>query len=565
MRTTFASAVGGAPAKLGVRAVGGAAGFRQLLERLGPTYVKIGQFLALRPDLIARDYSDELMRLLDQAQPFPWPQARATIEADLGADLYDRFAHVDPRPVAATSFAQTHLARLHDGSEVAVKVRRPGIAERVERDLSRAGVFARVVQASGLKLIIDPSELLEELGHLLMQELDCTNELRNIARLRRLTEDSPYERIPMPYPELSGPRVLTSEYLRGIPFSELLASARSGVDADHRRLERLGLDPEGLARALIASVLRQLFTYRFFHADVHPGNLLALPDGRIGFIDFALCDELDPRVRERQLNYLVAANSQDVEIMFDALLDILVPGEDTDVAAFRRDFAAETRRWISRIRPDDDDPIARLAGNGAAAANGTATNGAAAGVGGAGAVRDDDTVVAQWMMGTMRIVRKHGLQLPPRVVSMYRTMLTIESVAVGLGAKADIRSVGAHYFTRLRIEEEVRALGPDRFGPTLSSVLGLMRDGPRQLQRVLTDLSEGRLSMTMAVDEVPRTAAAWRRRTRLVSTSILTVGLSVLLAAGNLPTAAGVSLETPIAIVLTLLYVSAFLQWRRMR
>jgi ubiquinone biosynthesis protein len=552
------------------RLVGGAAGFRQLLERLGPTYVKIGQFLALRPDLISRDYSDELMHLLDRMPPFPWEQAKQTIEEDLRCDVREIFAQINPRPVAAGSLAQTHIAQLHDGSEVAVKVQRPGIADRVRRDLSRAKFFARVLQSSGVKLVISPVELLDELSHWMTQELDFENELGNITRLYELTEDSPFERIPRPYAEISGPRVVTSEYLRGIPFSELLTSLRAPSRAERDRIERLGIDIDSLASALISCVLRQIFVYQFFHADVHPGNLLALPGGRIGFIDFGLCDALDERIRERQLNYLAAAHSQNVDLMFDALLEILVPGDDTDVAAFRRDFAAQTRRWMSQIQPKrrqrTGDEVMRI--DVSAVANGNAArNGHPPGDDITGEDHDgiDESNVAQWMMGTMRTVREHGLQLPPRVLSMYRTMLTVESVATGLGADADIPSVGEHFFTRLRIQEEIRALGPDRLQPTLSSAFALMRDGPRQVQRILTDLSEGRLAMTMSMDEVPRTARAWRRRTRLVATAILTVALSTLIAAGNLPVIAGVPLATPVGIVLTGLYLSALVQWRRMR
>jgi ubiquinone biosynthesis protein len=556
------------------RIVGGAAGFRQLLERLGPTYVKIGQFLALRPDLLSRDYSDELMRLLDHVEPYPWGDARATIEADLRCDLREFFAHVNPRPVAAGSLSQTHLARLHDGTEVAVKVQRPGVAERVERDLSRAKVIARVLQKSGIGLVISPTELLDELSHWMTQELDFQNELSNIVRLYDLAEGSPYERIPRPYAELSGTRVLTSEYLRGIPFSELLASLSSGSEAERERIERLGIDLDALARSLIACVLRQIFEYQFFHADVHPGNLLALPDGRIGFIDFGLCDQLDDRIRERQLRYLTAAHSQDVDLMFDAILDILVPGDDTDVAAFRRDFAAQTRRWMSRLQRDPEPPVNDDLVHVAPSRLVAPRNLGRRSRPGAGAsdrgdheegVRSEDSRTTEWMQRTMRTVRAHGLQLPPRVMSMYRTMLTAETVAGWLSDDAHIPSVGGNFFARLRIQEQIRSFGPDQLAPTAGTLLELMRDGPRQVQRVLTDLSEGRLSMTVSVDEVPRTARAWRRRTRLMTTAILTTGLSTLLAAGTLPVIAGVPLSLPLAIALAGFYVSALVQWRAMR
>ncbi|HEX8054619.1 MAG TPA: AarF/UbiB family protein, partial [Thermoleophilaceae bacterium] len=200
---------------------------RELLERLGPTFVKVGQYLALRPDLIPQEYCDELLRLLDRVPPFPWEEARAIIEDELG-EIGHAFAEIDAKPLAAGSLSQAHRARLHGGGEVVVKVQRPGVREAVRRDLGRARTIARVLELARVPLVVEPRELVTELRAWMLQELDLERELANMQKLRELAADSEIMRIPRAYPDLSGKRVLTAEYIHGMPLSTLLGSLRTG-------------------------------------------------------------------------------------------------------------------------------------------------------------------------------------------------------------------------------------------------------------------------------------------------------------------------------------------------
>ena len=535
-----------------VKLAGNAGAFRQRLERMGPTFVKLGQFLALRPDLVPEDYSRELMNLLDSAPPFEWERAKSIIEEDLGRPTRELFAHINPAPIATGSLAQTHVARLRDGSEVAVKVRRPEVHEQVRRDLKRADVIANLLDRSSLSLIISPRELVEEVGWWLEQELDFRRELRNLKRLRTLAAGSPLERLPRPYASLSSERVLTCEFLRGIPLSEVLASVNSGSEEELARVRRLQIDRETLASTLVAAVLRQIFKYRFFHADVHPGNLLVLPNGRIGFIDFGLCDELDESVREGQLEGLTAAYSGDVDEMFDAIVKVLQPGANTDVAAFRRDFAAHTKTWLSRVQasasidpPRDGADIAML---------------------GEPVERDDEeetgSPVGRWMLGTVQTAREHGMQIPPRVLSMYRVLLTVEAVAARLDARADVRTVGRNFFARLRIEEQLRSVGPNELQRTAASVLAVYRDGPRQLHRIMDDLADGRLNVNVTVTESAATASARARRTRLLAAAVASVAIATLLASRTFSGGSAPALALEFALVAVWLVV--LLNYRRL-
>jgi ubiquinone biosynthesis protein len=522
------------------RLVGGPRGFRELLERLGPTYMKIGQFLALRPDLIPEAYARELMRLLDTAPPFSWSEAKTIIAEDLGNDPAEIFAYINPNPVAAGSLAQTHVARLYDGTEVAVKVQRPGIRNRVMRDLGRARLLARLFELGHVSLVVTPRELVDELTGWMLEELDLQHELANMTRLYVLAEDSAVQRIPYPYPDLSGPRVLTAEYIRGVPFTEILLALRSGDTDELERVESLGIDLDRLAENLIEECLTQIFRYRFFDADIHPGNLIALPGERIGFVDFGLCDELDETVQERQTRYLAALYGRDVDQMFAALTELLVPTDETDMAAFRRDFSAETRAWLGQIwyqRP--------------------AMNG--------GTPPAERSPIGEWMVGVMRLARRHHLGLPPRILSMYRALLTAETLANQLGSDADLGSVGREFFTSLRLEQTLRGLSPDHLQGLALNLVGLVRDSPGQLHQILTEIADGKFELAMKVSEAPRTDRARNRRAQLVATTVLAVSVSVILAVPSLPSALGISLAWPLGILLVFLYAATALQWRRMR
>jgi ubiquinone biosynthesis protein len=526
-------------ANLGKRIIKGPEDFRLFLERMGPTFIKIGQFLALRPDLLPQEYCDELMLLLDRVPPFPWAEARAVLETELGPDRLDAYSFIDPEPVAAGSLAQTHFARLRDATEVAVKVQRPNIRARVQRDLRRARLLVRVLELSRTELIISPREVLREVSDWMMQELDFTLELANMTRLYHLTHESPNEVVPRPYPDLSTGKVLTAEYLHGTRFTTLLGLVRSGPEGK-RRLAEMGLDREALAGNLLFACLTQIFRYQFFHADLHPGNLIALSGDAIGFVDFGLCDELDPVVRERQMRYLQAVYADDLESMFRSLVDILIPTEKTNFEAFRRDFFDVTGTWQSRSKPE------ALEFGEYSAAQGRSPTG-------------------EWMVNVMRAARENGLQVPSRILSMYRALLTAEAVANRLEARLDLGSVGRRFFQLLQTQELLKSLEPEAVQAFQLNLFNLIRDSPVQLQQLLEDLSNGHFSINVNRLESPKLARTVNRRTKLLATAIISVGVALLLAHPALPAFGGISAAWPLGVGLALLYLSLALQWYRLR
>ncbi len=521
------------------RLIKGPQDFRLLLERLGPTFIKIGQFLALRPDLLPQEYCDELMLLLDRVPPFPWVEARAILETELGPDLSKFFPFIDPEPVAAGSLAQTHFARLHDGTEVAVKVQRPNIKARVKQDLRRARLMVRLLEVAGIKLIVSPREVLQEVSDWMMQELDFTLELSNMSRLYSLTRESPNEVVPRPYPNLSTGRVLTAEFLRGMRFTTLIEMVGSGPEGV-RELRNMGIDREALAQNLLFACLTQIFRYQFFHADLHPGNLIALPGDVIGFVDFGLCDELDPIVRERQMRYFQAVYTDNFELMFRALVDILIPTESTDYEGFRQDFFEVTGTWQSRSKQEamDFEEYSKRLGR---------------------------SPTGEWMVSVMRVARQNGLQVPPRILSMYRATLTAESVANRLDASLDLGPVGRQFFELMQTHEILKSLEPQAVQAFLLNVFNLIRDSPAQLQQIIEDLSNGRFSINVNTTESPKLRRTGNRRTKLLVTAIISVGVAFLLAQPVLPTFGGISVAWPLGIGLALLYLWLVIQWFRLR
>jgi predicted unusual protein kinase regulating ubiquinone biosynthesis (AarF/ABC1/UbiB family) len=304
---------------------------KELLTRLGPAYIKIGQALSTRPDLVPPIYLEELAKLQDQLPPFPNEIAYQFIEEELGARPEEVYAYISPQPIAAASLGQVYKGKLKTGEEVAVKVQRPDLREKITIDLYILRNLAGWVQSNVKRVRSDLVGILDELGDRIFEEMDYIHEGENAERFFELYGHLPDIYVPKIYWEYTNRRVLTMEWINGTKLTQAQEIKAQGIDA--RYLIEVG----------VQCSLRQLLEHGFFHADPHPGNLLATPDGKLAYLDFGMMSEIKPPQRYGLIEAIVHVVNRD----FDALakdyvkLEFLSPDTDLTpiIPAFARVFA----------------------------------------------------------------------------------------------------------------------------------------------------------------------------------------------------------------------------------
>ncbi|MFB6171025.1 MAG: ABC1 kinase family protein [Haloarculaceae archaeon] len=312
---------------------------RSLLDsllRLGPTFIKLGQLLSTRPDILPPEYIDEFEQLQDRVPPAPWPEARAVVEAELGP-LAEAFDDFDEDAISGASLGQVYVADL-DGQQVAVKVRRPGVEDLVEADL-------RVIRFSLPLLLpfLDEARsfsletLADEFANVIRQEMDYEREARMLEEIRSNFVDDPTVRIPASVPSHCTPRVLTMEYVPGTKISDI------------DDIDRLGVDRDRLADRLQRVYLQMMIEDGVFHADPHPGNLAVQDDGTLVFYDFGMSGRVDPFIQEKIVDFYLAVAEQDVDAILDTLVEMgtLSPEADREVMANVMELA------IADVRGED--------------------------------------------------------------------------------------------------------------------------------------------------------------------------------------------------------------------
>ena len=293
---------------------------RKIITALGPAYIKVGQALSTRPDLIRKDFLDELTKLQDRLPAFPNHIALRIIESGLGRSISEIYRDFSPNPIAAASLGQVYKAVLHSGETVAVKVQRPNLRPRLSLDLYLMRVLAGLVEPwLPLNLGHDLTLIVDEFGLKLFEEIDYLNEARNAELFAANFAGDPEIKVPVIYNEFCNHFVLTLEWIDGIKLT------------DAAKLEAAGLDADNLVRIGVTSGLRQLLEYGFFHADPHPGNLFATLDGRMAYIDFGMMDQLSEPMKETIASAVVQLINRDYEGLARDFVNLGFLTPDTDI------------------------------------------------------------------------------------------------------------------------------------------------------------------------------------------------------------------------------------------
>ena len=301
---------------------------RLAFEELGPSFIKLGQLLSTRPDMIPRSFAEEFATLQDRAQSIPFSDIQHQIEVELGGTIETLFAWVATESLAAASIAQVHRARLHSGEEVVIKVRRPGIVDIVEMDIdildSMAAWAERHLPSSS---VFDPSGIVREFARTIRREMDLGREGRTIERFRLNFSGDTTLVFPCVYRELTTPGVLTLEYLQGIKVSDLAALKSAGLDC--RLIAARGADV----------YLRQVVNHGLFHGDPHPGNILILPDNVICLLDFGMVGRLEGKTKQLLFQVLLAVLNREPDDLVEALDDAGLLAEPSAKLPLRRDLS----------------------------------------------------------------------------------------------------------------------------------------------------------------------------------------------------------------------------------
>ncbi len=284
---------------------------RQALEELGPTFIKFGQILSTRHDLLPKEYIKELSKLQDRVPPFEFIEAKKMVEKELGKNIDEIFSEFDPKPIASASIGQVYRGRLSTGEEVAVKVMRPEIEEIIENDLlilmSMARFFEKHVKASKF---FNPVGFIEEFSRVMRQEIYYTHEAQNADRFYKSFAGSMTVRIPKIYWKFTTKHVLTQEYLEGFKITDI------------EKIMEARLDRKKVSIDLSNAYLKMIFEDGFYHADPHPGNILVSGEGVVIFLDFGMAGIVDPYLRENLVNLMLAVQKTDLDLLMETLSEI---------------------------------------------------------------------------------------------------------------------------------------------------------------------------------------------------------------------------------------------------
>ncbi len=419
---------------------------RLSFEELGPTFIKFGQLLSNRSDIVPPEVVAELTRLQDRAPAFSLAEVRETVLAELHRSPEELFGEFEPAPMAAASIAQVHRATLRSGERVVVKVQRPGIQRQVAVDLNILQLLAY-----GLERYLPesrafaPVDLVKFFRKTIGRELDFVTEGRNAARFRHNFAGEPGIVIPEVHWPLTTPRVLVMEDVEGVR-----------VD-DSARLDALGIDRREIAQKGARAFLKQVFEDRFFHADPHPGNFSVLPDGRIALVDFGMAGRLDGDLLEELAHVVLAVSEWDASRAARHLLRLRLLDEEIDEDAFRSDLAYMIESYAGR-------PL-------------------------------KDINLGQVLNETIYIAARYRIRVPPDFVLLGKAVVTMEGVGRRLDPEFDMVAAARDYARRYALSRFSPGRVKERVEDMAGDILHLLRGLPGDLQLIVRKATRGKLKL----------------------------------------------------------------------
>jgi ubiquinone biosynthesis protein len=434
---------------------------RMIFEELGPTFIKFGQILSIRRDLLPAEYVEEFEKLQDAVPPFPFLEVMRLVHEEFGQDVKAVFDEFVTEPIASASIAQAHLARIKTGQEVIVKVQRPQIRQIIQQDLAIMDHLARLLIRHIPEVrLYDPVGLVEEFRKTILQELDFQREGRNADRVRQHLLEMTGLAIPRVFWDYSTARVLTSEYMVGVGLRDVL--------------KKPAVDRHRIAANLYKAFLKQIFEDGFFHGDPHPGNLLFLPDGTVCLLDFGIAGRLSRERLDGLANIFLAMVEQDAEALLDECTALGVIPTGLDRQALQHEVDELMAEYLEL-------PLREIS-------------------------------LGHILERLFAMGRRYRLKVHSNLVVLAKTLLTVEAV---------IRTLDPEFAlieeARWEVERLVRSrLSPEAFlkdgWRTTRQLYQLAQRLPRRLERVLQHVEEGRIRVELTPSAEAHMLQQWERR-----------------------------------------------------
>jgi ubiquinone biosynthesis protein len=422
-------------------------------EELGPTFVKFGQLLSTRPNLIPPDFVEEFKKFHDQVAPIPFEEVQKILEEDFGKRPEKVFAVIDPNPLAAASIAQVHSAKLVSGEDVVLKVQRPRIIETIKNDLGVLYTMAALInQYVPESRPFNPQALVDEFFKTLELETNFVVEANNIRRIAQNFKDDPVIKIPNVFGEYCTARVLVMEQLKGIRLS------------DHKLLQEAGINREQIVASGLKAFFKMVFRDGIFHGDLHAGNLFILPDNRIGLVDFGVVGRVSQRTKDAVANMLVALATEDYEMLTYEYIDLAPYNHQVNFDQFSREVR---------------DLIAPYHG-----------------------MTFKDVNFGKLLMDSTSIAAKHGIIMPSELMLFFKAIVTVEGMGRTIIKDFDLLSYAMEF-----AQEIVKSkYDPQRIVKDLTTVArdatSLLYTLPRQLKQLMRKLNSNDFAIDINISQV---------------------------------------------------------------
>ncbi|MED4225252.1 2-polyprenylphenol 6-hydroxylase [Neobacillus cucumis] len=454
---------------------------RLFLEELGPTFIKIGQIVSTRPDVIPSEIIQELEKLQDQVPHFPFAEVKKIIEQEFEQPIEESFEEFSEFPLAAASIGQVHYASLLSGERVAVKVQRPNIQHMIETDLEILQDLARLAE-SRLEWAIryQIREIVTELAQSIRQELDYENEGRNSERIARQFKDNPKVTIPKINWDYTTSKVLTMEYIEGIKLNET------------EKLERDGYDKKVLAERVVHTVFQQILLDGFFHGDPHPGNILALPGDVIAFLDFGIVGRLTNQMKSHIASFMIALMNQNTDEVVRTITNMGLVPEDVNLVKLKADVDQLRDKYIS--------------------------------------ISFSEMKAGQAVNELFSVAYRHRIQIPTDLTILGKTLLTIEGIVEKLDPDLSIIKV-AEPFGKQIVKDRLKPKNvAEKVWNHLFEYSEIMNEFPKTVKDFTSIMKKGKMRVEISTPELDDFLKKLNKISNRFSFSIVLLSFSIVMA-----------------------------------